>query len=588
MRNNKILATAIATALPLSAGVILLGASSAFALDLVSHGTTATATGAIPAVGTSNTAPTFATQLFPGDINIASATGTVAYTATSCPANLNIPLDNSALVTRYQIPLAAVGIAEFTAGGIVKVTATLSGSAGWATSPGFNPTGNVVFCNGATDIVTSGALITCGATLATISKSSIVTDKGASSVEFAVQAVPVGNGATIKEASAFLFFCPDVDADFLSTAGSSLTLTMSGKATLGNQELPMGSAETVTIASSVQGINLYIDEGTSVTPTPANPAQPAQAAISFNADALKFAVGATKTNMTDVDRVSLGRILIRGADGAKDRNGSSAYIPATASWSGKLTITDGPFSASTGPNQVFLDNDGNCQFDTATVPPSVAANSVTNNKAEWTLLNGIQLTALYQPAGTGMHVCVIADGVKTIEEQAKAPSATLQMGATGQTATVYPPGRLRHLKENGTKCTLYNVPDGTETGTTLSTDVVSVRITNTSKNPGRLFATLYDQSGKPLYTPNKRVSLGDIAPYQTLRYYTGQENMDGYSVDKDLTTLGIVGHWVGQRATLIIASDLNEEDISIFGLVRNRHGGPNMNMSTGATGNGCD
>jgi hypothetical protein len=418
----------------------------------------------------------------------------------------------------------------------------------------------------------------------------VVNDNGFSSVDFSVQMT-----TAIDQASAYFFFCPDIDADFLKDPGT-LTLTMSsaGASFGGFTTFPPG-AESITLATSVPGLSVLIDEGRSVTPVPAAPALPAEAAISFNSDSLQFATGATKTSMTDTLKVSLGRVLIQPLSSAKNRDGSSTYNPgAFTGWSGKLTVIDGPFSASTGANQVFLDNNGDCIYDDATTPlPSIPASSVsgTTGTAEWATLDGTQLSYLLSTTAgtgnTGMHVCVIADGVKTIEEQSKAPTATLSMGPSGQTPTNYPPGRLRHLKENGTKCSLYNIPDGTEKASSVSTDVVSVRITNNGPEiDGKLYATLYDQSGQPIYKPAKRVELGSIGPYETIRYYTGQESAEGYDPNRDLTTFGNAAHWVGQRATLVIATNL--PDVSIFGLVRNRHGGPNMNMSTGATGNGCD
>jgi hypothetical protein len=390
-------------------------------------------------------------------------------------------------------------------------------------------------------------------------------------------------------ASAYLFFCPSIDADFLKDQGSSLSLTMTTSETTASGGVVPSSAgtETVVIASSAPGVNVIMDDGATLTVE----TLPAQAAISFIADSLKFSTGASISSMTDTDRVSLGRVLIDNIPGVVDRDGSSEYDLAGAigSWSGKLTIIDGPFSASTGANQVFLDDNEKCVYDTTSVTePSIPANTVTSTTAEWSL-SSEQLGFIYDNvSGEGMHVCVIADGVKTIEQQTNAPTAVLEMGASASTFAKYGPGRLRHLKENGTKCTLYNVPDGTESGTALSTDVVSVRITNNSPAVGKLYATLYDQSGKAIYTPQKRVPIGEIQPFQTIRYYTGQENSPGYESAKDLATFGGAQHWVGQRATLIIASDLPKEDISIFGLVRNRNSGPNMNMSTGATGNGCD
>jgi hypothetical protein len=557
MRNNKILAAAIASVVSLGGGVALLSSGSAFAADLFSHGGSG---GTAPKSGT---APKFATQLFTGATNIATTTGAPIGTAVAASCG------NDSFRIRYKLPLTINVPKDDTLMVKAELSTTL---AGWGNA--INPTTLVQFCTGNDPTVGSDCPI---AGLVVISKSSPVADKGSSTVEFALQVT----AASIVAASAYFYFCPDIDAvKLLAEEGANLSLTLSTKATTSQGGLStVGSPETLAIATSGPGFSVLIDDGkTSVT----NPVPPAEAFISFASDSLKFATGATKATVTDIDRVSLGRVRIQSLTDVTERDGSATFSPNFIGWSGKLTIIDGVFSASTGANQVFLDDDGNCVFDTAT--GSVAATSVTNTVAEWTTLSNTTLTQLM--VDPGMHVCVIADGVKAIEEQTRAPTATLELGTAGNLVK-YPPGRLRYIKENGTKCTLFNIPDGTETlAPTLSTDVVSVRITNNGATEGTLYATLYDQRGNQIYTPNKRQAIGTIAPFATVRYYTGQESMAGYDPAFDLTTYGSAQHWVGQRATLIIATELS--DISVFDLVRNRNSAPNMNMSTGATGNGCD
>jgi hypothetical protein len=417
-----------------------------------------------------------------------------------------------------------------------------------------------------------------------VAKSSAISDQGASSVEFSVQTTT----ALVTVASAYLFFCPDIDADILKDAGASVSLTFTTIELASNSGTPIplaGSEQEVKVATSVSGLSPKIDVGK--TDPELKTQLPTEAAISFASDSLKFATGATKTSMVDTDRVSLGRIFVDVlGTTAKERDGLLGYSPDLKIWTGKLTIIDGVFSASTAPKQVFLDDTGDCVYEeVANTRSSIPATSITNTVAEWTL-TGEQIDYLSDNAQeNGMHVCVIADGVKTIEEQPRAPTATLQIGPSAQSLQKYS-GRLRHLKENGTKCTLYNIPDGTESlSPAISTDVVSVRITNNGPEEGTLYATLYDHSGKPIYTPKRQV-IGTIAPFQTVRYYTGQESSPTYDPVFDLTTYGSAQHWVGQRATVVIATEL--PDISVFDLVRNRNSAPNMNMSTGATGNGCD
>jgi hypothetical protein len=468
---------------------------------------------------------------------------------------------------KYKVPF---NVGDLEEGYIIKVNASLSNGATW----GFDvdPIEQVGFCSSSavTDCSVGGG----DSWPVTISKASSVGDKNLSAVEFAIQ-VQVGSGgiaAASATASAYLYFCPSVDASFLETEDSTLSLTMdvSIQQTLG-APVPVSSA-TIPIAVSKAGLSVLIDAAQT----------PSAAAISFAADSLKFATGSATNNMTDTNTVNLGTVYVKGLEGVKDRDGVNAYKESFSSWGGKLTITDGPFSASTGANQVFLSKTEDCVFDSTT---SIPANTVDSKVAEWTALDQEDLTALN--TDPGLYVCVVADGTTTIEEQPRAPSAVLQMGP-GTALMKYPPGRLRHLKENGTKCTLFNIPDGTEAlSPMISTDVVSIRITNNGPDQGNLYATLYNQKGEPIYTP-KRQAIGTIGPFQTVRYYTGQESAINPPYDPafDLATYGNAQHWVGQRATLIIATEL--PDVSIFDLVRNRNSAPNMNMSTGATGNGCD
>jgi hypothetical protein len=503
------------------------------------------------------TPPPFATELFPTGTNyVAGSTGVVG-----CANGHNY-------VIRYKVPFATG--ATLSAGNIIKVKATLDNSAGWGTN--IDPANQVRFC-GSTALaagVCNGATDTYPVS---ISKSSTVTDTKLSSVEFAIQVTAPGIALNASLLTAHLFFCPDLTADNLQNEGTMISLSMesSVQVTLAGSVVtqPVGSAESAQIATSKRGLSVLIEEEKT----------PPVAAISFAADTLKFATGNSKNSLADVDRVSLGKIAIDKGD-AKGRDGSLAYSPSFAGWSSKLQVTDGPFSASQGANQVFLDNDSNCVFDTTTTPASIPA-TVSGSTATWNVLTEAQITAIFN---SDMYVCVVADGVKAIEEQSKAPTAILEMGLVQPLAKYQ--GRLRHIKETGTKCTLFNIPDATESLGSLSTDLVMVRITNNGPDAGTLYATLYDQSGKPIYSP-KRQAIGPIEPFQTVVYYTGREkSLPTYDPAFDLAAIGGAQHWVGQRATLIVATELS--DVSIFGLVRNRHGGPNMNMSTGATGNGCD
>jgi hypothetical protein len=169
---------------------------------------------------------------------------------------------------------------------------------------------------------------------------------------------------------------------------------------------------------------------------------------------------------------------------------------------------------------------------------------------------------------------VVADGTTSIATLSDPPTAILDMTYTsGGTKKTYK-GKLRHIKDNGTKCTLYNIPDGTAGRGSL--DGVSVRFTNKSTTrTGTIFGDLIDEKGVSIYGARK--TLATVEPSATVRLNSGEGG------DLDLT-FGQY-NWAGQRAKLVITSDL--QDVEIFGLVRNVQGGPSMNVSTGATGNGC-
>jgi hypothetical protein len=123
---------------------------------------------------------------------------------------------------------------------------------------------------------------------------------------------------------------------------------------------------------------------------------------------------------------------------------------------------------------------------------------------------------------------------------------------------------------------LFNIPDATQGGGSI--DGVSVRVTNKTANAGQLFASLYRQDGTAIY---KSKLIGAVESKSTVRFNTGEGD------EFDLTLVeGGPYRWPGERAVLRLSTDL--QDVEMFGLVRNITGGPSMNVSTGATGNGCD
>jgi hypothetical protein len=269
--------------------------------------------------------------------------------------------------------------------------------------------------------------------------------------------------------------------------------------------------------------------------------------------------------------VSLGNLkMAKNTANPKIYNGSSAFnLNTFGSKKATFTVTDGIFSASKATNAVFLDLNDNGTFDTGT---DIAGIVQDDSTAKWELTSA-NIDAI-EAKGTS-KVTVAVDGTTDIATRTVAPTGTLVMYMTGAgTGTTYT-GKLRHIKDNGLKCTLYNVPDGTPGRGSL--DGVSIRFTNKSATvTGNVYGELFDESGKSIYGSRKTLITG-VAPLATVRLNSGEGG------DLDLT-FGQY-NWAGQRARLLITSDL--QDAEIFALVRNTQGGPNMNVSTGATGNGC-
>jgi hypothetical protein len=201
--------------------------------------------------------------------------------------------------------------------------------------------------------------------------------------------------------------------------------------------------------------------------------------------------------------------------------------------------------------------------------------------AEWTL-TASQLSTLYNTSTAKVDIVLEADGTNIIEEQSQAAQATLLINYGGGKQDVFN-RNLIHIKRNGVVCSIYNVPGPN------AMDSGNIRITNTSGAKGTLTGTLRDKNGDPIFT-NQPLIDKEIEPNETVYITTDPAITNGIQlnmIDKDQTWKDKHGteSWNG-RAILTINSNLNS--LEIYGLVRNKAGGPLTNMSVGATGNGCD
>lgn len=133
---------------------------------------------------------------------------------------------------------------------------------------------------------------------------------------------------------------------------------------------------------------------------------------------------------------------------------------------------------------------------------------------------------------------------------------------------------LRHLKKNGTVCTLYNIPPSN------ALDVVNIRVTNDSTlDTAFVKGKLRDMDNKVIFTGKTLIEQGGLKPKQTVRLQMEDLTADGAS-------------WTG-RAVLVLESNIPHPLMQVYGLLRAREATgfpetPLMNMSTGATGNSCD
>jgi hypothetical protein len=542
MRNNKILAAAIASALSLGAG----SAYGAMTLELMQPGC-GDDSGAIVACGETGY-PAFASELFPdkevatplGDPGAATAGATDGWTAAA----------DDYFVVRFR---PGMGENFYGSATSMIVKATLSeGTWGQPLVPA-----QIQYCSSPT-VTFGAAFASCGmfhdVSPVVISKGDLQSTDKENVADFVIQKT---SGSF--NASDYIFFMFDV-AGLDSFAGNgTLSLTMEASANIGIIS-PIGS-KTITIARSVKGASIEIKPN----------ADSQVIAVDVAQDGKQFIKGTNNTKT-----VELGYLQIaKGSENPKNTNGSSEFsIKSQTSKKATLTVIEGIFSASKGENAVFLDVNQNGLFDTGDIAGTVQVDGTT---AVWEL-NSTQIDSIYDATLNRAKIMVVADGTNEILTRTVAPKGAFELYITGSGTPTRVEGKLRHIKSNGLKCTLYNIPDGTPGRGSL--DGVSVRFTNKSKTAtGTIYGEMFDEKGQSIYGSRKTLAT-DVGPLKTLRFNTGEgDTADGI----DLTFSQY--NWAGQRARLVITSNL--QDAEVFALVRNVQGGPSMNVSTGATGSGC-
>jgi len=306
------------------------------------------------------------------------------------------------------------------------------------------------------------------------------------------------------------------------------------------------TTESLVVAKSNAAVDIIIE----ADPTPSVAIDVAQGSAVF-------------VNGIDTTTVSLGTIEFAEETPAPLSVSGGTY--SFAADSGTLTVLNGNFAASLTNNSVFIDVGGTANvFDDGTdlAPTTIDATSATWN------FTAAQLSGLYK-AGEKKFI-IKADGTTAINENTDPPSATLMVKF--ETDRIES-SSLKHIKRNGTVCTLYNIPNAT------AQDELNIRVTNNSATKtGIVLGSLWSKDGTAWFT--NQTLIPELLPNAT-------ERLSAAMLGDILSTAtgGAVTTWTS-RAVLVLSSDLT--DMEALLMLRNAGGGPLLNMSTGGSGNSCD
>ena len=337
----------------------------------------------------------------------------------------------------------------------------------------------------------------------------------------------------------------------LATAGEKVQLGITLEDTSGGE---VDAANTLTLVQS--GVGTSVSFGTG---------DDSDVEIDVGQGGAKFTGGKYGTYAA-----SLGTINIQ-YPGTKmkdyDLTTDWDFAGANGVTSGTLNISNGPFAASTPANSVFIEIDGdNCAFTTGDLPGAVSGGTT----ASWTLTQA-QLVGLLGQGAKKICVTVASTNTAAINQTDEPPKATLVLKYVHNTTGISSEDKLRHIKKNGTICSVYNVTDATKL------DNSNIRVINRSTQSGTLTASLRDQDNNEVF---KNVNLGTIKPNQTKTWNSQQ-------LAEIAKGQGHSGEW--GRGILTIGSDLI--NMELFALTRNTNPAGSkalLNMSGGSTASGCD
>lgn len=400
-----------------------------------------------------------------------------------------------------------------------------------------------------------------------------------SSVSFRINTTKFGSPLTTAQILDFQFKLDNAQKA-LATQGGQVNLTATFKVAqttdplTGNKDADT-PARTVALARSVSGADVEFQYR-----------EMAKAYIDIESDGKTFA-GSGKTSSTSVD---YGYVKISPNLNALDKTSlgpqSNLFtLTGTASsWplsldKFQLTIADGNFAASGVPSggNVYIDlGNGKKLLATSFSADKVGATWAYTKADDTGNLLGTTTPGLAD--GSKHNIMLVVNGTDSINENRRTPSkGTMSIQYGGGGGSVTRTATLRHLKRNGSVCSLYNIPPST------ALDKVHVRITNDSPSvSGFVKGTLRDMDGKEVFKGKMLIDTNGIVPHQTIHL--------------DMTNLTSDGETWEKRGVLTLESNIPEPYMQVYGLLRADSSGgvnmliesPLMNLSTGASGNGCD
>jgi hypothetical protein len=179
-----------------------------------------------------------------------------------------------------------------------------------------------------------------------------------------------------------------------------------------------------------------------------------------------------------------------------------------------------------------------------------------------------------------VNVVIKASGNDEIKTHDVAPTGTLRVVFSTDATSEFT-GKMNHIKRSGTVCVLYNIPGPN------SIENANIRVTNKSATPdGTLIGTLRLPDGTEIFTDYDILTatgLGLIGANQTMYLNTDTLNTIAQSASNPN------GAWTDGWTRAILRLETNLNTVEMMALIRDDDvmGAPLMNMSTGASGNGC-